>query len=743
MQLVRESLPQKSPFGNSISSIWINVWQLNSQDEVWHAFLQSLFSLVHNKLPLWRRVNIWKLLRQLAANSYRLVLVLTPMIVGVLISKPGLKWKDLLGKEQLPVVGGTTLITVCLGLWTIWKPVIEKAREIVHFDLEEILKYAPYETRVSKLHQLQNHFESFVRVLVGKQGRLVVFIDDLDRCPLTKAPEVLEAIKLFATSEQCVYILGFDQEVVCRSIKAKHEFDTDDEAFNYLEKIVQIPFYLPPLNPQSIERFINEQYAGLLRAFPNAPEVFTVGLEPNPRQVKRTLNIYRTLLDLAEVRVNAWEMDPVDPELLAKMVIIQGRFRGLYEYLVQNPELIIGLESGARDGILTLEMVQAALVGSEHPPLLSERQFIVLRTLLMAGGSRFEMLEKADLNSYIYLIGTAEGTSEQLQLSRADREVLLGGDDEARHAKVEEIRRRARDVGRHVQRLIRVLASIKGYNSTEKINANKVIDQFEKQMRESFEPQMLRISGGTFRMGTPLETVEELWASVIQKASSSLNKQRIEQLNKFMWRDVPEHEVDVADFCIGRFPVTNAEYDHFVRDKGYEKAEYWTKYGWKVRQNEGWTGPIGWEEPSDISPNMPVTGLSWYEAVAYCNWLSKATERSYRLPTEAEWEKAACGSDVRRYPWGNDFPSKELCNYGEPDGSPSVVGLYSPNGDSPYGCSDMAGNVSEWCSSKLMAYPYKYDEREEPYGNENRVLRGSAYLHHPLAVRCSHRPSRL
>jgi len=133
-----------------------------------------------------------------------------------------------------------------------------------------------------------------------------------------------------------------------------------------------------------------------------------------------------------------------------------------------------------------------------------------------------------------------------------------------------------------------------------------------------------------------------------------------------------------------------------------------------------------------------VVNITWHDAVAYCQWLSEATGKPYRLPTEAEWEKAARSSDGRRYPWGNEFDQNK-CNTKEAGlGTTTPVGQYSPDGDSPYGCADMAGNVWEWTQSLWGENPYEPDFKY-PYdptdGRENldagnnilRVMRGGSF----------------
>lgn len=188
----------------------------------------------------------------------------------------------------------------------------------------------------------------------------------------------------------------------------------------------------------------------------------------------------------------------------------------------------------------------------------------------------------------------------------------------------------------------------------------------------------------------------------------------------------PEHHVHVDAFWIERFPVTNEAYREFLTDTGY-------------------SAPPGWRrgQPERKQLRYPVVDVTWEDARVFARWAGK------RLPTEAEWEKAASWDVVagkkRRWPWGDQWES-DRANAGSGilaifrNRGPSVVGRFSPAGDSPYGVACMAGNVWEWTSSLFLPYPYNAnDGRENPDAAGGRVLRGGSWSNPPDQARCAAR----
>lgn len=207
----------------------------------------------------------------------------------------------------------------------------------------------------------------------------------------------------------------------------------------------------------------------------------------------------------------------------------------------------------------------------------------------------------------------------------------------------------------------------------------------------------------------------------------------------------PQHQVSLDAFAIGRVPITNAQYHLFVQATEHELPPHW---------EDG-------RPPKDLASH-PVVTVTWYDALAYCRWLSQVTGKNITLPSEAEWEKAARGArDARAYPWGDDY-DRMHGNGRELDlGTTTPVGIFS-NGASPYGVLDMSGNVWDWTRSlyracdvqkwekeqkiewttDIFAYPYVIDDGREDMSKGDkwaRVIRGGSWFHNSNWLRCADR----
>lgn len=212
----------------------------------------------------------------------------------------------------------------------------------------------------------------------------------------------------------------------------------------------------------------------------------------------------------------------------------------------------------------------------------------------------------------------------------------------------------------------------------------------------------------------------------------------------------PQHRVEISAFAIGKYPVTNAEFAEFLAARGYETEAYWTAMGWKWQQ--GRLGqdaqPAFWREPRLNQPRSPVVGVSWYEAVAFCNWFGVRENAVYRLPTEAEWEYAARGANsARNFPWGDKFEPGRA-NTAEAGFGGTTPVSHFPAGASPFGVREMGGNVFEWTLSKwggnwqelVFGYPYRADDgREDVQGSGARVMRGGSWFNGYQEALCAYR----
>lgn len=234
-------------------------------------------------------------------------------------------------------------------------------------------------------------------------------------------------------------------------------------------------------------------------------------------------------------------------------------------------------------------------------------------------------------------------------------------------------------------------------------------------------PADVEIAGGTYRLGAtqdaPFVFDNEKWV----------------------------HEAPVEPFAISRTAVTQSQFAAFVDDGGYARREFWSDEGWKWRVEQGAEHPIFWKKEGGswlcrhfdrwlpLEPNLPLIHVNWHEANAFCQWAGR------RLPSEAEWELAATGSEEKRhYPWGEEPPSESTVNM-DWRGVGTIDVAARAAGDSPFGCRQMLGNVWEWTSTTLHPFPGFVADPYKEYSTTSfgncRVLRGGCWATRSRLIR--------
>ena len=629
---------------------WFNAWKYNRDETMWRALILSVLDALRPRKPDGSpasREDLSEAQQALADDLDRLEERLHRTVEWEELGRWTLDWARALrgtaeGAAEIAlsfVPGAQPLVDL-----------LRKAAKAVTGDEQQAVADAFHrEVKTYRLEQLRSleQFEREFQVVVRRHivepgGRFIIFVDDLDRCLPEKTIEVLEAIKLFLDAPGCVFVLGLDEEAIIEAIRARYQGNV--KARQYLEKIIQLPFLLPPIEAARMRGFVNS----LVPHLPDARcgEVFAQGLPPNPRQVKRTINIFLLVWKLSQQSTQG----TIAPVRLAKVVTIQHSYSALYALLREVPgllrdlELYIRAETQEPDEHKSSEQ-EAAARESANPPPLQLQPFVGeagLRRLLTLHAknepdANFCDLTPEAIRPYIYLTHRVAPRPESVQ-------VPIG----------------------------------------------------------TPEPQMITIPAGEFFMGS----------SDIAVAHSD---------------ERPSHRLGLPAYAIGHYPVTNYEYRAFIQDTGYPPPNYWE----------------GNDYPEGLGDH-PVVYVRWHDALAYCAWLTKKTGTLYRLPAEAEWEKAARDTDERAWPWGNEWDAAKCNSKESGPGRTTPAGQYSPAGDSPYGIADMAGNVWEWCSSLHWPYPYRNDDgREAVEGQGDRVLRGGAFVSEQGLVRSTSRYRRL
>ncbi len=522
--------------------------------------------------------------------------------------------------------------------------------------------------QIEKIEEYSSIYHNIVKYLsnVSEQEpynlRIAVFIDDLDRCLPEKAIEVLEGIKTFLDIPGYLFFIGVDRNVIEKGVKVKYrgyviddkttgkKTSEKDEHFNvateipitpsdYLEKIVQMPIPLPPIDKTRVEGYLKELIQANSSLMPYM-DIIQLGLKQNPRTYKRFINTlaFHTKLAVEKgcLKINDSDTGKDTPlmtlELLVKWTILNFAFQSLVEEMKNKKLLIVDLQywierqDKEKQGLEDLTRTEKDAGITEAPsPLRHWLQDDKLRNILRKNIERGDTgFSRDNIDLYIQM-----GEFSFIEARTPPEGIMLP------------------------------LPKIEG--------EGKLLEPIGK---------MMRIPKGEFLYGK-------------DKKKMTLN-----------------------DYEIGVYPVTNEKYKEFIESKPeYKLPENWI--------NENRTYPEG-------KKDHPVVYVNFDDAQAYCEWRTEREGVKYRLPTEAEWEKAARGTDGREYSWGDEFDKNKCNTYESGIGDTTPVYKYL-DGVSFYGCYDMAGNVWEWTDSW-------YDKSKRW-----KVLRGGSWGDGQGVARCASR----
>ena len=536
-------------------------------------------------------------------------------------------------------------------------------------------KETPFAQKTAMLDLFDDAFDRLLAAWVHRsldvdkvdpeKGVLVVFIDDLDRCLPPKMVQVLEAIKLFMDKRGCVFLLGADTEIVRRAVEKQYAEAgvTGQGAGDYLEKIVQLRFELPPATHDTMQELLdNEKMIG--EDWGDSWRLLVTGAEINPRKVKtfvNDLNLQWAML------VNSGQAQGVNrADFNTWQVLARIAPRNFLDQIRERLE----------DHDLRYKFILDAIKWSQGEESLnatfqqydSWRLKRVLRDL--AFGDSFN---PQVLNAFVHLTAPPQ---EELAAEQPARKVEEGQFVDPG------------DMAFSIE-----MPQEKAGSSTGKPKPPEIKTRDGLEVFTFAKMPFMKIPAGKFLMGSKDD-------------------------NELAYDDErPQHTVELLEYYMARFPVTNEDY---------------------VRCKSDFKMPKGLEK-------HPVVKVSWLDAIEYVRWLNDTFKSdlpkgyAFVLPTEAQWEKAARGEYGNEWPWGNEF-DRTRCNSSEGGKSQTTQVDAYPAGASPYGVLDMVGNVWEWTHTLKKNFPYlASDGREREDKSGIRVLRGGSVFNDHRNVRCAFR----
>lgn len=585
--LVSDAFDDRDLF-RKCKTVWFQAWKYSREDEILAALIETIFkTMAAGTFFEEARGEIEKLTKRL--DKSKIFGKLAELFTGVDVTEffTELKYKEKLGFYDTFEKFFDDLVWTYIN----WCPQITKAEK-------------PDDT----------------------QGALVIFIDDLDRCPEEHIVKVLETVKLFMDRKGCVFVIGAAGDIIEKALA--QTYGSSEDARRFMEKIVQAFFSLP--------RIPTDKFAPLAVAADPAIEphleILMPALRHNPRQLKRFINNLNILKGLLRTRKLT-----IDPEKTLYWAILDHVYVDLAADVKDNPRNLFAVLDAIGD------------------------------------------------------IDEGEGNQDW----PATEEVFTK---------------------------YQVAQSLRGYLEDRRLAG--ILRQFDVTPDE-FEA--LRTLSGV------VETPETRPAEAARPGRGKMraNMTRIDP-GPFLFDEDKKETAIESPFEIDVYPVTNARFREFVAGGGYETERWWSAQGWRWREENRIMQPGYWEDEKWNADDHPVVGVSWYEADAYTRWANKA------LPTEQQWERAARGTDGREYPWEGDFDSN-LCNTDESGlGRTSRVDRY-PDGVSPAGCYDMAGNVWEWTRTVYKSREEAEDFEPDVGPEQAPVLKGGSWDVIAVDARCAYR----
>lgn len=632
-------------FGSYVS-LWFNAWKFARQeDTLWRAFLYTVLSRLEDLYGFERKAGravpgegedetreqpdkVYELLGRMKAALYG------PVAAGTHAGTWGKSAKAILGMG-LPLIAGA------VGANPQWAAVFGSKMELKKEQSDIIVNAltrteADAEQHVRHVEEFERNFRFLIQTILYPY-KLLVIVDDLDRCLPEEAIQVLEGIKLFLDVEGCIFVLGASQEVVELAIRHRYKDLYGDQKADsppsagweamtgarYLDKVIQLPFHLPPLAAPRLDSFLAMHLPEDVRV----RELLLHCLPSNPRALKRAVNLFRFTRLLAGERVRAMGGGlSFDDISLAKVIVLQMAFEKVYRDVCAHGAIRLLQWQEHFVPEIRKEAVARDDSKLETTPLPDD----LLKNLHLNGQIRYlfnvrPVFDAATVEFYVYLSQT--GVAEKPQDAAAPQEAGI-------------LREFLSDDPIQVYKAALTVTADEGLKKRMTSQLQGVFDA-----REGAEPKKRQMAG-------------------VALAHLELGKMLPVEGGPFKFGE-DKGVVILQAFEIGKYPVTNLEYRQFLESLSDAKAkERHTPSEW-----EGNQFPRGKE-------THPVVGVNYLDAVAYCEWRSKVEGREIRLPTEAEWEKAARGTDGREYPWGNEFdPVKANTVEGAARGT-SPVGAY-------------------------------------------------------------------